>query len=108
MPAGHGQVFIIIFISAPPQIPPSPHSAPMVQAERCKSRTAVRALTARLTRGLLISDSPQGRMRLGVPLPALRIYFPALWPEAEADPGEWVERFKLRAYCVLLCDFLRC
>jgi Fic family protein len=48
-------------------------------------RTAVNLLTALLQRGLLKSDSPQGKLRFGVPLHALRFYFPALWPEAEAD-----------------------
>jgi len=50
-------------------------------------RTAVSLLTALLRRGLLRSDSPQGKVRFGVPLHALRFYFPALWPEAEADDG---------------------
>ena len=48
-------------------------------------RTAVSLLSALLKRGLLRSDSPQGKVRFGVPLHALRFYFPALWPEAEAD-----------------------
>ena len=48
-------------------------------------RTAVNLLTALLRRGLLRSDSPQGQVRFGLPLHALRFYFPALWPEAEAD-----------------------
>ncbi|MBL8471630.1 MAG: Fic family protein [Rhodocyclaceae bacterium] len=48
-------------------------------------RTAVTVLSALLKRGLLKSDSPQGRVRFGLPLHALRFYFPALWPEAEAD-----------------------
>ena len=48
-------------------------------------RTAVTLLTALLKRGLLRSDSPQGKVRFGLPLHALRFYFPALWPEAEAD-----------------------
>ena len=48
-------------------------------------RTAVKLLTALLQRGLLRSDTPQGRVRFGLPLHALRFYFPALWPEAEAD-----------------------
>jgi Fic family protein len=48
-------------------------------------RTAVSLLTALVKRGLLRSDSPQGRVRFGLPLHALRFYFPALWPEAEAD-----------------------
>jgi hypothetical protein len=50
-------------------------------------RTAVNLLTALVRRGLLRSDSPQGRVRFGLPLHALRFYFPALWPEAEADVG---------------------
>lgn len=50
-----------------------------------RDRTAVNLLTALVRRGLLKSDSPQGRVRFGLPLHALRFYFPALWPEAEAD-----------------------
>lgn len=48
-------------------------------------RTAVTLLTALLKRALLKSDTPQGKVRFGLPLHALRFYFPALWPEAEAD-----------------------
>jgi Fic family protein len=48
-------------------------------------RTAVNLLTALVRRGLLRSDTPQGKVRFGLPLHALRFYFPALWPEAEAD-----------------------
>ena len=48
-------------------------------------RTAVTLLTALVKRGLLASDSVQGRVRFGMPMHALRFYFPALWPEAEAD-----------------------
>jgi len=48
-------------------------------------RTAVSLLGALLRRGLLRSDSPQGKVRFGMPMHALRFYFPALWPEAEAD-----------------------
>ncbi|MFO1220595.1 MAG: Fic family protein [Burkholderiaceae bacterium] len=48
-------------------------------------RTAVTLLSALIRRGLLASDSPQGKVRFGLPLHALRFYFPALWPEAEAD-----------------------
>ncbi len=50
-------------------------------------RTAVKLLTALVQRGLLKSDSPQGGVRFGLPMHALRFYFPALWPEAEADAG---------------------
>jgi hypothetical protein len=51
-------------------------------------RTAGTVLKALLARRLLVSDSPQGPLRFGLPLHALRFYFPALWPEAEADDGE--------------------
>jgi hypothetical protein len=51
-------------------------------------RTAGTALKALLGRRLLVSDSPQGPLRFGLPLQALRFYFPALWPEAEADDGD--------------------
>jgi hypothetical protein len=51
-------------------------------------RTAGTVLKALLDRRLLASDSAQGRVRFGLPLHALRFYFPALWPEAEADDGE--------------------
>ncbi len=51
-------------------------------------RTAVGALAVLLKRGLLKSDTPQGKVRFALPLHALRFYFPRLWPEAEADPGE--------------------
>ena len=50
-------------------------------------RTAFSAMAALLKRGLLKSDTPQGKVRFALPLHALRFYFPALWPEAEADPG---------------------
>lgn len=49
-------------------------------------RLATAQVSALLKRGLLESDSPHGRLRLGVPQHALRFYFPKLWPEAEA-PG---------------------
>jgi Fic family protein len=48
------------------------------------SRTADRLLRALLARGLLVADTPKGAIRFAVPLHALRFYFPALWPEAEA------------------------
>ncbi len=50
-------------------------------------RTAVSALAALLKRGILKSDTPQGKVRFALPLHALRFYFPALWSEAAADPG---------------------
>ena len=51
-------------------------------------RTAGTVLKALLERRLLVSQSPQGPLRFGLPLRALRFYFPALWPEAEADDGD--------------------
>ena len=50
-------------------------------------RTAGTVLKAMLDRQLLATDSAQGKVRFGLPLHALRFYFPALWPEAEADDG---------------------
>lgn len=50
-------------------------------------RSATDALGALVRRGLLKSDSPQGKVRFGLPQHALRFLFPNLWPEAEADAG---------------------
>jgi Fic family protein len=46
-------------------------------------RLATAQVSALLQRGLLETDSPHGKLRLGVPQHALRFYFPSLWPEAE-------------------------
>ena len=43
------------------------------------------ALTTLVKRGVLKSATPQGKVRFGIPLHALCLYFPALWPEAEAE-----------------------
>lgn len=48
-------------------------------------RTAGRQLSALLDRELVKSNTPYGALRFGVPLHALRFYFPKLWPEAEAE-----------------------
>lgn len=48
-------------------------------------RLATAQVSALLKRGLLLSDTPYGKVRLGVPQHALRFYFPNLWPEAEAQ-----------------------
>ena len=48
-------------------------------------RGATDALGALVKRGLLKADSPQGKVRFGLPQHALRFVFPRLWPEAEAD-----------------------
>lgn len=46
-------------------------------------RVATDVLSALLKHGFLASDSPYGKVRFGIPMRALRFYFPALWPEAE-------------------------
>ena len=46
-------------------------------------RQATAQVSALLSRGLLVTDSPYGKLRFGVPQHALRFYFPGLWPEAE-------------------------
>lgn len=48
-------------------------------------RGATDALGALVKRGLLKADTPQGKVRFGLPQHALRFMFPRLWPEAEAD-----------------------
>ena len=48
-------------------------------------RLATAQVSALLKRGLLETDSPHGKLRLGVPQHALLFYFPRLWPEAEAQ-----------------------
>jgi Fic family protein len=47
-------------------------------------RLATAQVAALVKRGLLVTDSPHGKLRFGVPQHALRFYFPHLWPEAEA------------------------
>lgn len=48
-------------------------------------RLATAQVSALLGRGLLLTDSPYGKLRFGVPQHALRFYFPNLWPEAESQ-----------------------
>ena len=48
-------------------------------------RTPVNLLSPLIQRALLSTDSPQGRIRFGLLMHALRFYCPALWPEAEAN-----------------------
>lgn len=45
--------------------------------------TGTDVLGALVKRGLLKSDSPQGKVRFGLPQHALRFLFPKLWPEAD-------------------------
>jgi Fic family protein len=51
-------------------------------------RGATDALGALVRRGFLKADSPQGKVRFGLPQHALRFLFPRLWPEAEADADQ--------------------
>ena len=48
-------------------------------------RGATDVVSALIKRGLLKTDTPQGKVRFGLPQHALRFLFPRLWPEAEAD-----------------------
>lgn len=50
-------------------------------------RVATGLIGALLREGYLASDSPYGPLRFAIPRHALRFYFPALWPEAEAEAG---------------------
>jgi hypothetical protein len=47
-------------------------------------RLATAQVSALIKRGLLVSDSPYGKLRFGVPQHALWFYFPTLGPEAAA------------------------
>jgi hypothetical protein len=70
-------------------------------------RTAESALSALIKRGLLKSDSPQGKLRFGLPLHALRFYFPACGrrrsrtqaPGHEPDVAEPTSAVKIRQKC---------
>jgi len=46
-------------------------------------RSAERLLKALLDYKLLLSDTPKGKVYMGVPLQSLKFLFPNLWPEAE-------------------------
>ena len=48
-------------------------------------RLGTAQVSALFMRGLLATDSPHGKLRLGVPQHALRFYFPSLLPKAEMD-----------------------
>lgn len=52
-------------------------------------RGATDVLGALVRRGLLKADSPQGKVRYGLPQHALRFLFPRIWPEAEADSASF-------------------
>jgi Fic family protein len=48
-------------------------------------RSAERLLKALLDYKLLLSDSPKGKVYMGIPLHSLQYLFPKLWPEAEVN-----------------------
>lgn len=51
-------------------------------------RTAQRTLTQLVKDGLLVSDGPKQPVRIGLPLDALSVLFPSLYPEAAAIDTE--------------------
>lgn len=51
-------------------------------------RSAERLLKALLDYKLLLSDSPKGKVYMGIPLHSLQFLFPRLWPEAEASNAQ--------------------
>ncbi len=53
-----------------------------VQLTGLGERTGRKALTRLLAEGLLLSDTPKGEVRLGLPLDALNLLMPNLYPEA--------------------------
>lgn len=48
-------------------------------------RSAERLIKALLDYKLLLSDTPKGKVYMGVPLQSLQFLFPNLWPEAEQE-----------------------
>ncbi len=57
-----------------------------IQATGLSDRTARTLLSYLLQEGLIKSDSPRGLLRLGLPLDALNLLLPELYPEAVARP----------------------
>ena len=53
-----------------------------------KERMARNAVSTLLKKGLLVSDSPKGNLRLGFPKEAVARWFPALYPDIERRPHE--------------------
>jgi Fic family protein len=51
-------------------------------------RSAERLLKALLDYELLLSDTPRGKVYMGVPLQSLKFLFPNLWPEAEVNNNQ--------------------
>ncbi len=53
-----------------------------------RERTARTVYTKLLDKGLLVSDSPRGKLRLGFPLGVLERWFPLLYPETSYQNSE--------------------
>lgn len=60
-----------------------------VQLTGLGERTARKVLAQLLSDGLLISDSPKGLVRMGLPLDALGVLLPNLYPEAATSALEY-------------------
>jgi Fic family protein len=58
-----------------------------IQLTGLAERTGRRVLSRLIADGLLVSDSPKGEVRLGLPIDALGVLFPNLYVEASTDPG---------------------
>ncbi len=56
-----------------------------VQLTGLGERTARKVLAQLLADGLLISDTPKGPVRMGLPLDALGVLLPILYPEAASS-----------------------
>lgn len=77
------------------------YSAPLVSTKPgeikalrgMRDRSATDVPGKRGKRGLLKPDSPQDKVRLGLPQHALRFIFPQLWPKALAnDPDKPIKK----------------
>lgn len=53
-----------------------------------KERMARKTVSTLLEKGLLVSDSPKGNLRLGFPLEVVERWFPALYPDIKRRPHE--------------------
>lgn len=56
------------------------------QATGLGERMARSLMSALVKEGMLVSDTPKGPVRLGLPLHALQFLFPTLYPEAATPP----------------------
>ena len=75
---------LLYFFAAQAELERSEFKA-LLGAAGLGDRLGTAEVSALLKRGLLVTYSPYGKLRLGVPQDALRFYFPSLWLEAELD-----------------------